>query len=261
MLKNFKFFLWFLKLGALVNLFFLARTFAPPLVSVDAHIVIPARILFTVSTFRCLFPVRYKDNIVFHNSPFSSIFLTRLLATFSEVALIYQLAYLIRLLNVARIGWIDILAWVMLTQVIISQCFVWGSILTGNLKLFLYEELGWALIYSANTIASAYLFATVDYFDGRELLIQLNLIFAAVYLPWQFIHLRDLRSNARSQGNTRFESSLTVNTLVKGLQRSIRLKNQTSDSQAWGGLIGAIWMTAYWATLIPMWVFQIVRRI
>jgi hypothetical protein len=37
------------------------------------------------------------------------------------------------------------------------------------------------------------------------------------------------------------------------------VKNQTSESQAWGSLIGVIWMTSYWATLIPVWVYLIVR--
>ena len=121
MFKDLKLFLWLLKLGALVNIYFLWHTFIPPFVSLDPHVLIPARILFAVSAFRCLFPVRYKDNIVFHNSPLSSIFLTRLLATFSEVALIYQLAYVIRLLNVARVGWVDVLSWLMVVQVVVSQ--------------------------------------------------------------------------------------------------------------------------------------------
>ncbi|MBC8333680.1 MAG: hypothetical protein ISR59_07455 [Anaerolineales bacterium] len=64
--KDLKNYLWLLKLGALVNLYFLGRTFVPPLASVDAHVLIPAQIFFAVSAFRCLFPVRYKDNIVFH---------------------------------------------------------------------------------------------------------------------------------------------------------------------------------------------------
>lgn len=262
MLKDLKIFLWLLKLGTLVNLYFLWQTFIPPLVSVDVHVIIPARILFAVSAFRCLFPVRYKDNIVFHDSPLSSIFMTRLFATFSEVALIYQLAYVLRLLNVAQIGWINVFSWLMVVQVVISQCFVWSSILTGNLQLFFYEELGWAFMYGVNTIASAYLYATVDNLGGRELLLQLNLLFGAVYLPWQFFHLRAILLNARKAGSAEgARTSVTWNTLKSGLQQSIRLKNPTSASQAWGGLIGITWMAAYWATLIPMWVYQIVRGV
>jgi hypothetical protein len=262
MIKDLKIFLWALKLGAVVNLYFLGRTLTSPLVFEDAHVVIPAQILFAVSAFRCLFPVRYKGNIVFHDSPLSSIFLTRLLATFSEVALIYQLSHVIRLLNVVQADWVDVLSWLMVVQVVISQCFVWGAILTGRLKLYYYEELGWALIYAANTIVSAYLYATVDNFGGREFLIQLNLLFGVVYLPWQLIHLRVLRSNALREGSEEgLRTSATWNALVRGLHQSIHVKNRTSESQAWGGLVGVIWMASYWATLIPMWVYQIVRGV
>jgi hypothetical protein len=262
MIKDLKIFLWILKLGALVNLYFLGQTLVPPLGSADAHVVIPAQILFAVSTYRCLFPVRYKDNIVFHDSPLSSVFLTRSLATFSEVALIYQLAYVLRLLNVPHAGWVDALSWWMVVQVVISQIFVWGAILTERLKLYYYEELGWFFIYAANTIASAYLSIQVDNFGGRELLLQLNLVFGAVYLPWQLIHLRALRLNAQRQKSEEgLRTNVTQRTLVRGLYQSIRVKNQTSDSQAWGGLIGVIWMTSYWASLIPMWVYQIVRGV
>ncbi len=258
MKSDLKIFLWALKLGALVNLYFLGQTLVPPLVSADAHVLIPARILFAVSAFRCLFPVRYKDNIVFHDSFLSSVFLTRLFATFSEAALIYQLAYVLRLLNVDRVGWVEALSWWMVVQVVVSQCFVWGTILTGRLKLFYYEELGWALIYALNTVASVYLYATGDNLGGRELLLQLNLLFGVVYLPWQFIHLRVLRADARRRGA---RPGVTWNTLAKGMHQSIHTKNQTSKSEAWGGLVGITWMASYWATLIPMWVYTIVRGV
>ena len=126
MLNNFTGFLWLLKLGALVNLYFLVSTLRLPLAVVDAHILIPARILFAVSAYLCLFPVQYKDHIVFHDSLFSSIFLTRLLATFSEVAYIYLLSYVIRLLNTDSVAWINVLSWIMVLQVVISHCFVWA---------------------------------------------------------------------------------------------------------------------------------------
>jgi len=249
-----------LKIGALVNLYFLGQTFTPTLVSTDPHILIPAQVFYVVSAYRCLFPVRYKNNIVFHDFILSSIFFTCLLATFSEVALIYIHAYVIRLLNIASVGWINILSLAMVVQVVTSQFFVWGAILTGKFKLNYYEELCWGLIYAANTIASVYLFTTVDNFGGSELLIRLNLIFGAVYLPWQLIRLRILRSNALPEENEEgLQTKLTWNLLRNGLDKSIHEKNQTSKSQAWGGLLGIIWMTAYWAAIIPLWVYQIVR--
>ena len=258
---NFRVFLWLLKLGAPLNLCFLGRTLVPPLASADPHVVIPAQVFFTVSAFRCLFPVRYKDNIVFHDSPLSSIFLTRLLATFSEIALIYQLAYLLRLVNLAQIGWVNALSWLMVFQVVISQVFVWGAILSGRPRLFFYEELGWAFIYAANSAASAVLFLLADDFGGWEVLILINLVFGAVYLPWQFFHLRSLWTPADQQEKlTGEEEKVTLGLLAHGLKRSLRVKYQTSDGQAWGGLIGMTWMASYWAVLLPIWVFLIVQR-
>ena len=255
MFNDFKVFLWLLKLGALVNLYFLANTFAVASGATDPSIVIPAQILFAVSGYRCLFPVSYKDNIVFHDSFFSSIFLTRLLATFAEVAFIYQFSHVIRLLNVDDVGWVNVLSWLMVVQVAISQGFVWGAILTERLALYFHEELGWAIIFAANTVASAYLYATVDSFGGSEMLIQLNLCFGFVYLPWQFNHLRVLRSDARRPGEAAESGSkLTWAMFVKGLDESIHARNRTTDGKAWGGFVGLTWMVAYWATLIPMWV-------
>jgi len=88
MCRDYTIVLWLLKLGSLINLYFLVNT--RPLASgdADAYVVLPAQILFAVSAYRCLFPVRYEHNVVFHESIFSSILVTRLLATFSEIAYI-----------------------------------------------------------------------------------------------------------------------------------------------------------------------------
>src|SRR5262245_65482091 len=87
--------LWLLKLGALLNLCFLLTT--PD--NGDPLIAAPARILFAVSAFRCLFPVRYEHNVVFHDSIFSSLFLTRLLATFAGIAYVFQFSHVLRVLD------------------------------------------------------------------------------------------------------------------------------------------------------------------
>jgi hypothetical protein len=185
---------------------------------------------------------------------------TRLLATFSEVSLIYQLAYVLRLLNVNQISWVDWLSWTMVLQVVVSQIFVWGSILTKQLKLFYYEELGWAFIYMANTVATIYLYLTVASFGGRGLLLAYNLIFGVVYVPWQFIHLYSLYADARQrQDEDGAQTAVSWQSLGKGLHRSIYVKNPTTTSQAWGGFMGIIWMTSYWATLIPLWAYQIIQ--
>ena len=107
--NDFTLFLWLLKLGALVNLYFLANTFALGPGETDPHIVVPAQILFAVSGYRCLFPNRYKDNVVLHESPLSSTLVTRVLATFVEVAWIYQFSHVLRMLNVEDVGWVDAL--------------------------------------------------------------------------------------------------------------------------------------------------------
>ena len=48
MFNDFTIFLWLLKLGALINLYFLVNTFALSSTVVEAHILISARILFAV---------------------------------------------------------------------------------------------------------------------------------------------------------------------------------------------------------------------
>jgi len=258
--NDFTVFLWALKLGALVNAYFLATTFAQGSGDGDPHIVIPAQILFAVSGYRCLFPNRYKDNVVLHASPLSSTLVTRVLATFAEVAWIYQLSHLIRLLNLEHVGWVEAFSWLMVAAVVISQLFVWGAISTGRLALYFYEELGWALIFVANTIASAYLYLTVDTLGDRETLLHLNLLFGLVYLPWQLIHLRALRANALKRDvSVEPERRVTPRLVADNLHRSLHEWNRATDAASWGGLVGLTWMIAYWATLIPMWVQQVTQ--
>ena len=52
--------------------------------------------------------------------------------------------------------------------------------------------------------------------------------------------------------------SVNWNTITTGLSRSIKLKNQASDKNSWGGLIGLTWMACYWATIIPFWLYYII---
>jgi hypothetical protein len=260
MFRDYTIVLWLLKLGGLVNLYFLVSARLLASGDADAYVVIPAQILFAVSAYRCLFPVRYEHNIVFHDIIFSSIFVTRLLATCSEIAYIFLLSHVLRLLNIDHVGWVTGLSWLMVAQVAISQGFVWAGILTEQLEFYYYEELGWALIFVANTIGSAYLCVTVGALSGREILLQLNLVFGIVYLPWQIIHLITLRASARTKsGDTGTSVASTSMRLLKGLNRAVRAKIRRTDADSWGGLIGLIWMTCYWATLIPIWVYCILK--
>ncbi len=248
MRSDFSALLWLLKLGAAVNIYLLGGLLA--LATPDPQVVIPGLILLSVSAFRCLFPNRYLDNVVFHDSPLSSIFLTRLLATFSEVAYIYQFAYVIRVLNTDDVGWVDGLSWLMVVQVVISQAFVWSAIATKRLGLYFYEELGWFIIFVANTAASGFLYFGADLSAEALGLIQLNLLFGAGYLPWQIFHLRSLRAEAAEEPGA-------ATHWRTGLGDAIYQRNPRSDSRAWGGLIGLTWMVAYWASLIPLWVQHI----
>ena len=254
-------FLWLLKLGALVNLYFLTHTLVPPESTADPHLLVPAQIFFAVSGFRCLFPNQFKGNVVFHDTPLSSIFLTRLLATFAEVGFVYLLSQVLRLVNFGRIGWVDALSWLLVVQVVISQCFVWGAILTGRLALYFWEELGWAILVAANAVASAGLYSTRDARGDAATLIHINLVFGLVYLSWQVANLRLQIVDAKRAGETlRPAMRVSWKLLGAGLRRSICERKRTTEAAAWGGLVGLLWMTAYFATLLPMWANQIVSE-
>jgi hypothetical protein len=252
--------LWLLKLGGLLNLYFLVSSRLLGSGVEDVSVVLPAQILFAVSAYRCFFPVRYEHNVVFHDSIFSSIFVTRLLATLSEVAYIFLFSHVLRMLNVNAVEWVTVISWLMVAQVVISQGFVWTAILTEQFEYYFYEELGWGFIFGANTVASAFLYLTVGALGDRKVLLLLNLIFGVLYLPWQTIHLASLRADAiRNAGKTGAGSAPIAKRLVAGLQRAVRVKNRRTDAEAWGRLIGLTWMTAYWATLIPIWTYYIVK--
>ena len=259
MFRDYTIVLWLLKLGGLINLYFLVSTHLLASGDADAYIVLPAQMFFAISVYRCVFPVRYEHNVVFHDSIFSSIFMTRLLATFSEFAYIFLFSHVLRLLNIHHVEWVSALSWLMVAQVVISQGFVWAAILTEQFELYCYEEAGWALIFVANTIASAYLYLTIGALGGREVLLQLNVLFGIVYLPWQVIHFTTLRANARRNSVKTWAGSPSISMrLATGLKRAVQVKTRRTDADSWGGLIGLTWMTGYWATLMPMWVYYIV---
>jgi hypothetical protein len=112
------------------------------------------------------------------------------------------------------------------------------------------------VIFAANAIASASLYGAADAVGGGRMLLQLNLVFGAVYLPWQVLHLRSLRAEARTSAG-RADPAGPVG-WMEGLRDSIHERNRRTDAHAWGGLIGLTWTVGYWATLIPMWVHVVV---
>lgn len=250
-MRDFTYPLWLLKLGALGNLYFLASTFAPHAAAAGAQVLVAARVFFAVSAYRCLFPVRYEDNVVFHDLPASSIFVTRLLATFSEVAYVYLFSHVLRSLNGDGATCVDALSWAMVVQVVIAQGFVWGAILSERRVLYFYEELGWAVIFVINTSASGYLRTRAQGpLDAK--LLELSMWFGAIYLPWQLLHLRALYAAARN-------SSTSGTSLHDGLRRALFVRNRRRDAGSWGGWIGLSWMAGYWAVLIPLWMNEIVN--
>src|SRR5262249_3198167 len=91
---------------------------------------------------------------------------------------------------------------------------------------------------------------------GREILLELNLLFAAIYLPFQLFNLRAIRRQAQGAGKPK--ASWTLARLGTGLRRSIEVKNRRTDADSWGSTVGLVWMIGYWATLLPMWVYCIV---
>jgi len=247
-------YLWLFKLGALVNLYFLVQISA---VNAVASVVVPAQVFFAVAAYRCLFPVRYENEVVFHDSVFSSIFATRLLATLAEVGYIYLFAHVLSVVG-EHDPLVDGLACFMVLQVVVSQVCVWLAILLERFRLYFYEELGWLLIFVANTVASAYLYLTADVPVPESRLLQLSLVFAAGYLPFQLINLIGLRAQAKRQEESRPAPPWTLEQLRSGLLRSIRRRNRRTDGESWGGVVGLVWMVGYLATLLPAWVFYIV---
>ena len=258
---SYKYFLWSLKLGAILNIYFLLQTFETKISSVDPFLLIPAQILFFVSAYRCLFPVGYVKNIVLHDTIFSSIFLTRKLATFVEIAYIYMFSYVLRIANTGEFFFLDLLSWLMVIQVIVSQGFVWGAILFQREKYYYFEEFGWAIIFALNTFISFVIFLYGNNYEQYKILIQLNLIFGCFYLPWQFIHLRSISKRvAKNYAANSSIPDISMKLLVDGLNKSFFYREQTSKPDAWGGFVGLTWMLNYWATLIPVWLYFIIYR-
>ena len=250
---SFATFLWLLKLGALVNLYFLARTLALPSDAADPYIVVPAQIFFVVSAYRCLFPNRYEGNVVFHASPLSSTFVTRTLATFAEVAWIYQVSHVIRSLDVERVAWVEGFSWWMVAQIVASQVSVWGAILLDRPRLYFWEELGWAVIFVLSSIASAYLLVNAGDLGAGRTLLELNLAFALVYLPWQVVNLSALWKRVRGRAA---HPPVTRRLLAGGAARALFEYRRATDAESWGGFLGLSWIVGYWATLVPLWLWR-----
>ena len=257
--STYKYCLWGIKLGAILNIYFLLKTYETQIADVDPYLLIPAQILFVVSAYRCLFPNNYSKNIVLHDTILSSIFFTRLLATFVEILYIYMFSYVLRLINADQYPVLDLLSWLMVIQVTISQCFVWGAILLRREHYYYFEELGWFVIFVLNTAISIVLLLYSSSYQEYKILIHLNLIFGVVYLPWQIIHLKSItRRVSKIKISNIIKESISISLIKTNLQKSIFERNKTTEPEAWGGLVTLTWMINYWITLIPVWTYFII---
>ena len=251
-------FLHALKIGVATNLAFAVHALGLPAAEHDAPLVFLATVLFVVSAWRCAFPNRYEGNVVLHDTVLASAFVTRVLATFSEVAYVAFFALaLTRLDPVGRPG-IQAIAIAMVAAATISQGFVWTAILTGRYRLYVYEEIGWLLLFAGHTAGAAWLFAAGPATDAARLLLILSLIFGGVYLPWQGFHLRFLLTEARAQEEG--PPPATARTpIASRVRAALFSRRRTTSSEAWGGLIGVTWMAAYWVLVIPIWMHVVLR--
>ena len=146
----------------------------------------------------------------------------------------------------------------MMLQVVLSQIFVWWAILSRQLVFYFYEEIGWFLMFLANTVASASLLVDSDPGPTAAGLLRLNLLFGAFYLPWQILHLRSLRRDATShQSNDPPRGLRSMAVVAQSWKDAVFQRRVRQDADAWGGWIGLVWMVCYWATLIPLWAYHI----
>lgn len=248
--------------GALTNAVLLYWTF-------DLHEDVPCDILFTaqvfiaVCGFRCVFPNRYNDNVVLHDTWLSSIWITRVLATFSETFWLYQLSVLNRDLNAIRgngpLVWIDIASWLMAFLCCFAQCCVWSSLTFQTDILMWYEEFNWALMFILNTSVNLTFFFTGDIYgaDPRWQCVWISLLFGAIYLPFQIGgHLPYIMNADRRDRHKKEKINLDFKQVKKGCLRMMTHRKPSTTSQDWGDSVGAFWMFGYWI-LEPVWLFLV----
>ncbi|MCR9096990.1 MAG: hypothetical protein NXI30_22440 [bacterium] len=251
-------FLHALKLGTITNVAFLIHALSIPADRRDPLLVIPGAILFAVSAWRCCLPNRYEGNVVLHDTVLSSAFVTRVLATFSEVAYVSFFAVaLMRLDPTGRPG-VQAIAIFMVAAATISQGFVWTAILTDRYRLYVYEEIGWLVLFAGHTVGAGWLFFDDPTDAGTRSLLVLALVFGAGYLPWQLFHLRFLVREAREQERDPAPGGGDTS-ISQRVRATLFVRERATSSEAWGGIIGVTWMAAYWVLVIPVWMHVILR--
>ncbi|XP_063693635.1 uncharacterized protein LOC134825387 [Bolinopsis microptera] len=235
-------------LGVLPNLYLLWTLLHLPATTITTC----ATIFIGINTFRCVFPNRYNNNIVLRDTVLSSIFITRLLATFSEVSWLIMLSEVAKDLDTLTVQspTISLLADTLPPICILAQCFVWSSIILHTDSLMFWEEFFWFLLFIINTgINLVFL-----HHGHHSILITLSLLHGALYLPWQILNLKFILS---LDDPPFCFSDVTVTRVVQGLKRAVWYRKQSVVREDWGGWIGESWMFCYWVVM-PVWLATIV---
>ena len=254
----YKYFLQGLRIGVISNLFLLWASLTIANISNDLFLVVPAIILISVSAFRCLFPVNYASKSVIIDTVLSSVFVTRFLVTIVEVTYIYMFSYVLRIINSDQYMFIDLISWLMVIQVIVSQFFCWGAILLKYERFYFYEEFGWFVIFFINTILSIAMLS-LDLSNAHHSLIIINIVFGALYLPWQVLHLKSITKRINTNPEIKAqEFNMDLSKVKLEFESSINDRKVSYESNDWGGVVGMMWMYGYWILFIPVWMFYII---
>ncbi len=250
--------------GAVPNLFLLyhlltlepkpsSLIYQPTTWNID--ILTAATIFVAVNCFRCCFPNKYRGNVVLHDTPLSSIMLTRTLATFSEMAHFFTLSVVALEMNTrhGEQAWIATGASALPVLCAAAQCLVWSSLLLETDSLVWWEEALWAAMYAVNTLINASFYAAGQSSGGELPLVTLSIVFGCLYLPWQCgLHLPSISSRK----DPPMLGAVTWERLKRGAAKAAFEMNPSKDAEKWGGAVGAVWMTSYWI-LLPWWMVLI----
>ena len=146
----------------------------------------------------------------------------------------------------------------MVIQVIASQFFCWGAILLKYERFYFYEEFGWFVIFFINTILSIAMLS-LDLSNAHHSLIIINIVFGALYLPWQVLHLKSITKRINNNPEIKAQEFKVDSSKVKvELKSSINDRKLSFESNDWGGVVGMMWMYGYWILFIPVWMFYII---
>jgi len=238
-------------LGAALNAY-LAYVCFVTMADHNRSALVPAQIFVVVCGYRCAFPNRYNNSVVLWDTWLSSLFLTRVLATFAEIAWIWQLAWFLREQGGSLSTLIAVGSWIMVASCVVAQCCVWSALLFETKGLMFYEEALWTAMFVINTAASAQLYVE-GASDGYETLLVISIVFGLLHLPFQLCgHLPDLAGEPRG---CQVLGDFTGPRFKAGLQKALYHRVPASESEGaaqWGGLVGLVWFVVYMAVL-PLW--------